>query len=148
MIQVRVASTSDIPQVLSLFNSARSKMTYLPVIHTENETADFIAKLVKQGNVFVTLDEEKITGFIEFQNGWVRHLYISPENQNKGNGKLLLDIAKKDNPHGLKLWVFEQNEGALKFYEREGFKVALKRNMDETDNEEGLPDRLYKWDGF
>jgi ribosomal protein S18 acetylase RimI-like enzyme len=48
-------------------------------------------------------------------------------------------------PAGLSLWVFEDNIDAIRFYEREGFQLVKKRDIEEQDNEEGLPDRLYKW---
>ncbi len=72
-------------------------------------------------------------------------LYIDPKFHNKGYGKLLLNHAKELSPNGLYLWVFEDNIGAIKFYEREGFKLIEKRDKDNADNEENLPDRKYYW---
>jgi ribosomal protein S18 acetylase RimI-like enzyme len=41
------------------------------------------------------------------------------------------------------LWVFEPNQGAIRFYERNGFVTV--RKTDGRDNEEKVPDRLMAW---
>ena len=53
-----------------------------------------------------------------------------------------LDVAKAERPEGLTLWAFVANEGALRFYAREGF-VEVART--DGDNEEGLPDVMLRW---
>ena len=58
-------------------------------------------------------------------------------------GSRLLDVAKQHRPTGLKLWTFQANAGARRFYERNGF-VGIATT--EGDNEEGAPDVLYQWD--
>ena len=50
--------------------------------------------------------------------------------------------AKARRPEGLTLWTFVANEGARRFYAREGF-VEVGRT--EGENEEGLPDVLLAW---
>ena len=59
-----------------------------------------------------------------------------------GRGKALLDYAKGLRPR-LSLWTFVANTGARRFYVRESF-VELRRTAGE--NEENLPDLLYRWD--
>jgi len=56
-----------------------------------------------------------------------------------------LTLAKRERPGGLRLWTFESNTGAQRFYERHGF-VATDRT-DGRNNEEGAPDILYVWNG-
>jgi GNAT superfamily N-acetyltransferase len=86
-----------------------------------------------------------IVGFLALKDEWVDHLYLSPDFQGKGIGTVLLSRAKKLHPNELKLWVFEYNTGAIRLYEREGFVLVEKRDIDKADNEEKLPDRLYAW---
>ena len=43
----------------------------------------------------------------------------------------------------LSLWTFQQNLRARLFYERHGFSVVTE--TDGADNEEKLPDVLYRW---
>ena len=60
----------------------------------------------------------------------------------RGVGKVLLDHAKAGTDH-LELWTFMANEGARRFYAREGF-VEVRRTVGE--NEEGLPDVSLRWE--
>jgi hypothetical protein len=57
-------------------------------------------------------------------------------------GAALLDRAKAQRSGGLTLWTFVANEGARRFYARQGF-VEIGRS--EGENEEGLPDLLFRW---
>ncbi len=46
-------------------------------------------------------------------------------------------------PDGFALWVFQQNDGARRFYERHGLRLV--RETDGSGNEERTPDALYEW---
>ena len=70
-------------------------------------------------------------------------LYVDPEAQNRGVGTALLDQAKAMRPDGFVLWVFQENEGARRFYERHGFRLV--ELTDGADNMEREPDALYEW---
>lgn len=140
-----LATPQDADRVVDIFNSAWAQMEYLPVIHSPQETHEYFTKLVRDGKVLVYKINSEIVGFMELDDGWLHHLYIDPEYQNKGFGTRMLGYAKDVSPTGIKLWVFENNKNAIRFYEREGFILVKKRNIDETTNEENLPDRLYEW---
>ena len=59
----------------------------------------------------------------------------------RGIGSALLAVAKRERPQGLRLWAFQTNTGARRFYERHGFVEV--RRTDGRDNEERAPDVLY-----
>jgi GNAT superfamily N-acetyltransferase len=69
-------------------------------------------------------------------------LYLAPEARGRGVGRALVAAAKARRPEGLTLWTFVANEGARRFYAREGF-VEVGRT--EGENEEGLADVLLAW---
>ena len=60
-----------------------------------------------------------------------------------GSAARLLAVAKRERPHGLRLWTFASNTGAQRFYERHGFVEV--RRTDGRDNEERAPDVLYAY---
>ena len=62
--------------------------------------------------------------------------------QAKGLGGQLLNMAKGRYPE-LRLWTFQRNEPARKFYEKRGF--ALIEMTDGSGNEEREADVLYEW---
>ena len=73
---------------------------------------------------------------------WIDQLYVDPASTGKGIGRMLLEHAMRLRPTGLKLWTFESNLGARRFYEARGF-VAVASTTGE--NEEHAPDVCYGW---
>ena len=150
---IRRAKASDSTEIAELFIRVRAQMAYLPRLHTDNETRDFIAEVVETDEVWVSENTDtkldRITGFAaihdEPEKIWLDHLYIAPTAQGQGYGAALLTKVKTQRPQGFSLWTFQQNEGARRFYERHGLTLA--RLTDGRDNEEKLPDALYVWAG-
>jgi GNAT superfamily N-acetyltransferase len=83
-----------------------------------------------------------MTGLIAFREGWIEQLYVLPDAQGQGVGTSLLKLAR-DAFDDLRLWTFQRNANARRFYEARGF--ALVRETDGSDNEEKEPDALYRW---
>lgn len=152
-ITLRAATPEDAPTIAHIFLSARAGMAYLPRLHTEDDTRRFIAHVVATEHVElaeVTLGARKIiAGFASYAKKknifWLNHLYVRPDAQDFSVGSLLLDHVKTQGPHGFQLWCFQANEGARRFYERQGLTLA--KLTDGSDNEEKLPDALYVWHG-
>jgi ribosomal protein S18 acetylase RimI-like enzyme len=59
-----------------------------------------------------------------------------------GIGSRLLDCALATAPRPIRLYTFQQNTGARRFYERNGFLPI--RFTDGAANEEQCPDVLYE----
>jgi len=116
-------------------------MTYLPRLHTDEETRAWIAGVViAHLETWVAELHSQVAGFAALDGLWLEHLYVAPEAQGHGIGSALLARTRKAK---LNLHVFQQNTGARRFYERHGFTlVAL---GDGGDNEENLPDAHYRW---
>ena len=73
---------------------------------------------------------------------WIDQLYVDPASTRDGIGGALLDHAMRERPTGLKLWTFQSNLDARRFYEERGF-IAIA--MTTGDNEEQAPDVCYEW---
>jgi GNAT superfamily N-acetyltransferase len=73
----------------------------------------------------------------------VDHLYVHPDWRRRGIGTRLLDIAKRDNPEGIRLFCFQCNGGARAFYAARDMVVA--RSTDGSGSEEQEPDLEYLW---
>ena len=116
---------------------------WLAGFHTPDEDRDYFRDHVfAEYEVWGVLDREVI-GFVSFRRGWIDQLYVLPEWQGRGAGLALLQVAKSASSD-LRLWTFQQNIRARRFYERHGF-VAL-RQTDGSNNEEREPDVLYQWE--
>jgi GNAT superfamily N-acetyltransferase len=100
--------------------------------------------VLRELDVWVAEDDGQVVGFAALGDDLLEHLYVHPEAQNHGVGATLLTVAKEERrPGALRLWVFQKNAGARRFYERHGF--ALVRLTDGRGNEEREPDALYQW---
>ena len=119
-------------------------MTYLPDLHTDEETQGFFRDVVlSRREVLVAQCDECVVGFAVLSDDMLEHLYVRPGVQGHGIGADLLAVAKGRRPGGFRLWVFQRNEGARRFYERHGCRLVLL--TDGRDNEEHEPDALYEW---
>jgi GNAT superfamily N-acetyltransferase len=146
-MQIRRAGEADADAVGDVFLAARDEMTYLPSLHTEEETRLWVRDiLLRTREVWVAEVGQRVTGFAALSGDFLEQLYVHPENQNQGVGAALLEVAKGRRPGGLRLWVFQKNLGARRFYERHGFSLA--RLTDGSRNEEREPDVLYDWSGY
>ena len=144
---INIATKEQMAEVAKVFKLSRSySLPYLPKLHTEEEDVYFFTNVVyKKNNVHLAKSdsEEKILGFIVFNDSFVDHLYLLPEFQGKGIGTELLKIAMEKND-SLKLWTFQKNQKAILFYEKNGFSPIEKTNVE--GNEEKEPDALLFWE--
>jgi GNAT superfamily N-acetyltransferase len=69
-------------------------------------------------------------------------LYVDARFTGRGLGSRFVELAKREFPRGLRLWTFQSNVGARRFYERHGFVPV---EWTDGDNEEGAPDVRYEW---
>ncbi|HEY0299699.1 MAG TPA: GNAT family N-acetyltransferase [Rhizomicrobium sp.] len=142
---IRRASDADAKAVGDVFLAARATMSYLPNLHTEDDTRDFIGGVVAAKETWVAERNGQVVGFAVIDGGWLEQLYVHPSRFDSGTGDKLFAQATRQHPQGFQLWVFQQNTGARRFYERHG--CALEKLTDGADNEEKLPDALYVWPG-
>jgi GNAT superfamily N-acetyltransferase len=144
---LRAATSTDAAAIAELFlASTRAALPYLPELHTDAETHDWIAsEILVTHEVEVAEVEGRVVGFAAVKDGLLGHLYVDPEHQGVGVGSALLASAKARRPGGLELWTFQRNEGARRFYERRGFRAV--ELTDGAGNEEREPDVRYVWDG-
>ena len=116
-----------------------------PPVHGDAAIRSWFAEMVlPQQDVWVASVDDRVVALLVLHDGWVDQLYVDPAHTGIGLGSGLLDVAKRECPHGLDVWTFASNHGARRFYERHGF-VAV--DATDGDNEEGAPDIRYHWRG-
>lgn len=74
--------------------------------------------------------------------GWIEQLYVWPGQTGQGHGRRLLMHALARLPEQVRLYTFEANAGAQRFYARHGFATIARG--DGRGNEEGCPDLLME----
>ena len=113
---------------------------WMPKLHTRAETHDFLGHLAASCAVYIA--GRPPTGFLVLDGHDVRCLYLAEAARGQGLGKRLLGHAKAERDQ-LELWTFQANDGARRFYAREGFIEV--EWTDGAGNEEKLPDVRLTW---
>lgn len=144
-INVRRAGLEDADAIAGIHTAARREaMPYLPQLHTDEETRDWIARVVlPTQQVWVAEREGQVIGVAVLDGSTLEHLYVLPEEQGGGVGSALLEKVRATSPGGLTLWTFQRNAAARSFYERRGFTAV--EFTDGSGNEEQEPDVRYQW---
>lgn len=141
---IRRATTDDGDAVGALFTrSFEELLAYLPRLHTPEEDRRHFNGVVRDHEVWIYEEAGRILGFAALSKESLEHLYVDPDAQGQGIGRSLVEKTKERRPDGFGLWVFQQNKGARRFYERHGLHLA--QLTDGAGNEEKTPDARYEW---
>ena len=97
-----------------------------------------VRDLLSQAELYVHENEDtrQIDGFIGLTENHIEGIFVAKAARSKGVGKALLEYAKSRKP-SLTLSVYQKNERALAFYQREQFTVQSE-GIDEDTNEAEL----------
>lgn len=137
---IRPARVEEASEVAAFYLDIRQDT--VPLVHDLPSVTAFVSHLIAAGGSYVYEADGQVVGWLHIAPGELDHLYCRRGFTGRGIGKALLDYAKTQLPGGFFLYTFQVNEGAWRFYAREGLvEVAL---GDGSGNEEGQPDvRLH-----
>ena len=144
MIRIREARPEDATAITNIHIQSRQEaMPWLPNLHTDDETQEWIANVVLPNQqVWVAEFDGIVAGFAAVSGEMLEQLYVSPGFQGKGLGTALLAKSIEIGDRPLRLWTFQRNEAARAFYFRRGFREIT--FTDGADNEENEPDVLFE----
>ena len=148
---LRAATPEDAEAVTRvLVESRQSFLPYAPSPHSAAEALEWVKlHLIPAGGVTVAVIDGKIAAMLavseDDNSAWVEQMYLLPGYENQGIGTQLLRFAHDSVKRPIRLYTFQQNIRARRFYERHGYRaVAL---SDGQSNEEKCPDVLYEFSG-
>jgi ribosomal protein S18 acetylase RimI-like enzyme len=143
-VNLRRLTLEDMDAVARIHRHAfDERLPWLTGLHTpEEDRAYFRGPVFEACEVWGAEVDGEIVGFIACREGWIDQLYVNPDAQGQGAGSILLAQAKARFPE-LRLWTFQRNAGARRYYEARGF--VLETMTDGSHNEEREPDVLYRW---
>lgn len=148
-ITIRPANAQDAARITEILINSRA--TYLPFAispHTDAAMHQWVGEqLLPRAECFVAQDEQgTLLGILALQSdatgNWIDQLYLCPEHVGQGIGKQLLQLAIERLSLPIRLYTFQQNFGARRFYERYGFQAIAWSNG--AANEERCADVLYE----
>jgi len=149
-LDLRPATVDDADSVAEVFLRSRKELVACaPLAHPDDDVRRWIrSRLIPGGHVTVAVVDDQVVGFLASSAkdcGWIEHLYLHPGWVGRGIGTRLLEHARRELPPVIRLYTFQCNEAARKFYERRGFRAIA--FGDGSGNEEKCPDVLYEWRG-
>ncbi len=146
---IRLAEESDAHVVADIILESRGRyVAYAPLAHTEADTREWVRTvLIPKRTVFILIEGVHPRAIMALYVGsgaaWIDQLYVKPGYTSRGHGWALLSVAQKILAPPVRLYTFQENHGARRFYERAGF-VAIQFD-DGSGNEERCPSVLYEW---
>jgi GNAT superfamily N-acetyltransferase len=144
-VNFRRATAADAAEVATVYiASRRGAEAWLPTVGTDDEIRGFVVdKMVPEQETWVAEDGGRIVAVMVLGVDMVDQLYVAPGEQRRGIGDAMLAHAKHLRPAGLRLWAFQRNAPARRFYEARGF-IAI-QFTDGATNMEREADVLYRW---
>ena len=123
----------DINQIMDIWLKENKRThSYISEEYWDKHFED-VKKEILKAEIYVYKEKEEICGFIGLSNTYIAGIFVKKEKQSMGIGRKLIQYCKSKYPE-LMLSVYEKNERARTFYEREGFKI-VKEAIDITTKE-------------
>lgn len=124
---------TDAEQVMNIWlQGNKDGHPFIPQRYWESNLK-MVQDQLSRAEVYVYKKEKTIRGFIGIQDDYIAGIFIERDYRRTGIGKQLLDYVKALHPV-LTLNVYQKNQQAVKFYQREGFTL-LSEDID-TDTRE------------
>ena len=143
-VTIRRAGAADAAAIADVFLASFNATYAFPLAHPDNDVRGWIRDvMVPTHESWVALDQDRVVGWMALGPGELDQLYVTPDRLGEGIGRRLLDVARERSPDGLRLYTFQVNARARRFYERNGFVAEW--FGDGAANEEGQPDVRYVW---
>ena len=79
-------------------------------------------------------DDGVVRGLVRVENGEIKKLFVDTFFQRRGIGGKLIEFAI-DEKQADRLWALEKNTGAIRFYERYGFRLTGEKKFEDGTTE-------------
>ena len=132
-MMIRKLQNADMDRVAGIWLDANLKAHSFISPQYWKGNFETVKKMLPQAEVYVYENDREIWGFIGLNGAYIEGIFVSSEMQSRGIGKRLLDFVKTKKTE-LRLNVYQKNMRAIRFYQREGFKI-LREGMDEATGE-------------
>ena len=130
-----------------LIQSRRIFLPFAPSAHPEDDIRHWVAtQLIPSARVTVWQEGQSVVAVLATSKdehySWINQLYVLPGFEAQRLGSRLLSYAHLHLKKPIRLFTFQQNLGARRFYERHDYKAIV--FTDGQSNEEKCPDVLYE----
>lgn len=133
---------SDLTQVLEIWLAANLQAhSFVPAAYWQGNLPA-VRQMLPQAEVYVFADDngQHVQGFVGLDADYIAGIFVEAGARSQGIGKRLLDFLKSGR-NRLTLRVYQQNERAVRFYQREKFQIVAAAVEAET----GAPEFQMQW---
>ncbi len=146
-VRVRRMRAPELTETVRLW--CRSKADAYPWLAVEktytfeDHRRYFRDQVVPNHEVWLAEVDGEVVGLLAIDaDGLIDQLFVDPAWQRRGVGSVLLAHARECSPGGLRLFTFQRNERARRFYEKHGFRAVRFGRSPPPEDE---PDVEYAW---
>lgn len=131
-MKVRAATPDDVPSLAGIAQSSYS-LAFADILEEavidDHDIAFFMARFAHAWpRMLVACSGKKPVGFLLMTDGHIDMLFMDPTAGGQGGGALLLKAAEELGARTLEC--FRDNDGARRFYERHGWRIAREYERD------------------
>jgi len=136
----RLSSATDATACARIIRAWGAETPWMvPLDHLDPMAASW-KDLLASDTAWVAQRNGQVAGFCAREDDNITGLYVTGSARNLGVGKRLLDLAKEDRDW-IRVWAYEANRHARRFYRREGL-VEICR---EVEPGSGLMNVEHRW---
>lgn len=136
---IRKATIEDLARIaeIQIFNY---RLSFYPIFKCDEYYFDELQVPTLMKNyeseleTLYVYDDGVVKGFIKIEDTYIARLFVEPVLQNASIGSKLLEYAIKEHNADY-LWALEKNTGAIRFYERHGFKATGEKKLEDGTSE-------------
>lgn len=140
-MEIRKAAEEDLDLLVDIWLAgSRQAHAFIDPVYWEENREAMRGLYLPLSESWVLEEKGEVQGFVSLMGEYVAALFVRPERQGWGYGKALLDWAKQERDK-LQLKAYARNEGALRFYERNGFRLMT----ESVDEPTGEKEYLMEW---
>ncbi|MEO0449710.1 MAG: GNAT family protein [Pseudomonadota bacterium] len=145
-LSFRTADPEDYHLIADIWDKSwKSTGVESPEKLSVTELAARLEKMVLEGaSLYSVTDEETVIGLILLieADRCLSQVFLAPDQQGQGYGPKCLEFIQEQLPEGFWLSVAEGNQGAIRFYERNGLRRERRKWRPEYERF----DLYYVWD--
>lgn len=134
---IRRLESRDLEQTAKIWlDTNKEAHDFIPGSYWENHYL-MVKEMLLQAEVYVYEIEQEIRGFVGLDDTYIAGIFVRSKDQSLGIGTQLLDFVK-ERKEELSLRVYQKNENAIRFYQREAFQIQGEGIDEDTKEKEYL----------
>lgn len=134
---VRSMKQSDLDPVALIWLDTNIKAhNFIPASYWKNHF-EAVRGMLAEAEIYVWEEDGsgQVQGFVGLEGAYIAGIFVQSQSWSRGIGGHLIEHIKKDHSR-LTLRVYKKNTGAVRFYQREGFRIQMEETDEMTEQKE------------